>query len=155
MGAVCLARQAESEAHVAIKVLDAELSRDPRLVRRFIDEARAVNRIRHPNIIDIFAFGRLPAPDGREYFVMEYLEGETLAARLERGPLPPTQARRLLLQICEAVEAAHAEKIVHRDLKPENLWIATPRHGEPYAKVLDFGIAKLLDSADPPAATEV
>jgi len=84
---------------------------------------------------------------------MEYLEGETLAARLERGPLPPTEARRLLLQICEALQAAHAEKIVHRDLKPENLWIATPRHGQPYAKVLDFGIAKLLESADPPAAT--
>ena len=59
--------------------------------------------------------------------------------------MPVSDARRLLAQICEALEAAHAEKIVHRDLKPENIWIAAPRHGQPYAKILDFGIAKLLD----------
>jgi serine/threonine-protein kinase len=152
MGAVYAARQPEIDARVAIKVLAAELSRDPRLLQRFVDEARAVNKIRHPNIIDIFSFGRLP--DGRHHFVMEYLEGETLAARLARGPLPPTEARRLLLQICEALEAAHAERIVHRDLKPDNLWIATPRHGAPYAKVLDFGIAKLLDERDASLATQ-
>src|SRR5262249_45240811 len=100
--------------------------------------------------IDIFAFGRLA--DGRQYFVMERLEGETLAARLARGPLPVFEARRLLLQICEALEAAHREGIVHRDLKPENLWIASPRHGQPYAKILDFGIAKLVESRDAAAA---
>src|SRR5262245_50142286 len=104
MGAVYAAQQPEIGARVAIKVLEAELSRDPRLARRFVDEARAVNRIRHPNIIDIFAFGQLP--DGRHYFVMEYLEGETLAARLARGRLPPSDARRLLLQICAALQAA-------------------------------------------------
>src|SRR6266545_3927221 len=101
MGAVYAAQQPEIGARVAIKVLAAELSRDPRLVKRFIDEARAVNKIRHPNIIDIFAFGRLP--DGRQYSVMEYLDGETLASLLARGPLPPSEARRLLLQICEAL----------------------------------------------------
>jgi serine/threonine-protein kinase len=153
MGTVYAAEQPEIGARVAIKVLAAELSRDPRLVKRFVDEARAVNKIRHPNIIDIFAFGRLG--DGRQYFVMEYLEGETLASRLERGPVAPTEARRLLLQICEALEAAHEEKIVHRDLKPENLWIAKPRHGQPYAKILDFGIAKLTEPWDASVATEV
>jgi serine/threonine-protein kinase len=154
MGAVYAARQPEIGARVAIKVLAADLSRDPRLVRRFMDEARAVNQIRHPNIIDIFAFGRLA--DGRHYFVMEHLEGETLAARLARGPLPVSEARRLLAQICEGLAAAHAEQIVHRDLKPENVWIAAPKHGQPYAKILDFGIAKLLVSreAAPGGATE-
>jgi eukaryotic-like serine/threonine-protein kinase len=152
MGAVYAAEQPEIGAPVAIKVLAAELSRDPRLVKRFVDEARAVNKIRHPNIIDIFAFGRLA--DGREYFVMEYLEGETLAARLAAGPLPRAEARPLLLQICEALEAAHREKIVHRDLKPENLWIATPRHGQPYIKVLDFGIAKLVETREASMTTE-
>jgi len=153
MGAVYGAIQPEIGARVAIKVLGRELSRDPRLVQRFVDEARAVNKIRHPNIIDIFAFGRLA--DGRQYFVMEFLDGETLAARLARGPLPVTEARRLLLQACEALEAAHAEKIVHRDLKPENLWIAAPRHGQPYLKVLDFGIAKLIGEHEAGAATEL
>jgi serine/threonine-protein kinase len=151
MGVVYAARQPEIGARVAIKVLAAHLSGDPRLVRRFVDEARAVNQIRHPNIIDIFAFGRLA--DGRHYFVMEHLEGETLAARLSRGPLPVSDARRLLSQICEALAAAHAEKILHRDLKPENIWIAAPKHGQPYAKILDFGIAKLLERRDPPGDT--
>src|SRR5262245_11277660 len=146
MGAVYGAIQPEIGARVAIKVLGRELSRDPRLVQRFVDEARAVNKIRHPNIIDIFAFGRLA--DGRQYFVMEHLEGETLAARLGRGPLPVSEARPLLQQICEALEAAHQEGVVHRDLKPDNLWIATPRHGQPFAKILDFGIAKLVESRE-------
>src|SRR6476646_535006 len=152
MGSVYAAHQPQIGARVAVKVLAADLSRDVRLVQRFVDEARAVNKIRHPNIIDIFAFGRLA--DGRHHFVMELLDGETLAARLARGPLPPSEARRLLLQICEALEAAHQERVVHRDLKPENLWIATPRHGQPYAKILDFGIAKLAEDRDASLATE-
>src|SRR5262245_27789209 len=152
MGEVYRAVQPEIGARVAIKVLARELSRDPRLVKRFVDEARAVNKIRHPNIIDIFAFGRLA--DGRQYFVMEFLEGETLAARLARGPLPVSEMRRLLVQTCEALSAAHAEQIVHRDLKPENLWIATPKHGQPYIKILDFGIAKLIEDRDASVATE-
>jgi serine/threonine protein kinase len=152
MGAVHAAEQPEIGARVAIKVLGAALSHDPRLVKRFVEEARVVNKIGHPNIIDVFAFGRLA--DGRQYFVMEYLEGETLASRLARGPVPVSEARRLLQQICEALEAAHQEKVIHRDLKPENLWIAMPRHGQPYAKVLDFGIAKLIESSDPATATE-
>jgi Protein kinase domain len=152
MGAVYAAEQPEIGARVAIKVLGAALSHDPRLVKRFVEEARVVNKISHPNIIDVFAFGHLT--DGRQYFVMEHLEGETLASRLARGQIPVSEARRLLQQICEALEAAHQEKVIHRDLKPENLWIATPRHGQPYAKVLDFGIAKLIESPDASTATE-
>jgi eukaryotic-like serine/threonine-protein kinase len=146
MGSVYQAEQPEIGAQVAVKVVAARHSRDADLVRRFVDEARAVNKIRHPNIVDIFAFGRLP--DGRQYFIMEYLEGETLTARLARGPVPAPEARRLLRQICAGLHAAHAERIVHRDLKPDNLWIAKPKHGEPFAKILDFGIAKLLESQD-------
>ncbi|HEX7508079.1 MAG TPA: serine/threonine-protein kinase [Polyangia bacterium] len=146
MGAVFAAHHPVIGKRVAIKVLDAYFSRDMALVRRFLDEARAVNKIGHPNIIDVFSFGQLP--DGRQYFVMEYLEGETMADWLLRGRPDPQEARRLLLQVCEALEAAHREGIIHRDLKPENLWIARPKHGEPFMKVLDFGIAKLVAEQD-------
>jgi serine/threonine protein kinase len=142
MGTVYAARQPLIGKQVAIKVLGAAFSQDPAIVRRFVDEARAVNRIGHPGIIDIFSFGSLA--DGRQYFVMEYLEGETLGAALRRGPLPSAEARRLLGETCAALQAAHHERIVHRDLKPDNLWISRPRHGEPHVKILDFGIAKLL-----------
>jgi serine/threonine protein kinase len=150
MGAVYAAHHPIIGKRVAIKVLDASFSRDGGLVQRFLDEARAVNKIGHPNIIDVFSFGQLP--DGRQYFVMEFLEGETMAAWLGRGRPDIAEARRLLLQVCEALEAAHREGIIHRDLKPENLWIARPKHGEPFMKVLDFGIAKLVE---PEAATNI
>jgi len=146
MGVVYSATQPVIEKRVAIKILNAQYSADPALVRRFTDEARAVNRIRHPNIIDIFSFGQLG--DGRHYFVMEYLEGSTLGARLEKGTLALDEAPVFLSQICDALDAAHAENIVHRDLKPENIWICTPRRGRPFVKLLDFGIAKLIAAAD-------
>jgi eukaryotic-like serine/threonine-protein kinase len=142
MGVVYSATQPVIEKRVAIKVLNAQYSADPALVRRFTDEARAVNRIRHPNIIDIFSFGQLA--DARQYFVMEFLEGSTLGARLDAGTLSLEEVPLLLGQICDALDAAHAENIVHRDLKPENIWIATPRRGRPFVKLLDFGIAKLM-----------
>jgi len=146
MGVVYAGVQPLIEKRVAIKVLNAELSSDPALVRRFLDEARAVNRIRHPNIIDIFSFGQLV--DRRQYFVMEYLEGRTLAERMQAGDLPAAELPPLLGQICDALDAAHTEHIVHRDLKPENIWIVEPRRGRPFIKLLDFGIAKLLASGE-------
>jgi eukaryotic-like serine/threonine-protein kinase len=152
MGTVYAARHPVIGKRVAIKVLASHMSGDPALVRRFVDEARAVNKIGHPNIIDIFAFGQLG--DGRHYFVMEYLEGETLGARLSTGPMTVDEARRLLGQVASALEAAHREKIIHRDLKPENIWIARPKHGEPFIKILDFGIAKLLELTEGRNVTE-
>jgi len=146
MGVVYAAVQPVFEKKVAIKVLNAQLSSDREQVRRFVDEARAVNRIGHENIIDIFSFGTLP--DGRQYFVMEYLDGATLAARLNRGDLPPSDFPSVLSQICEALEAAHAKKIVHRDLKPENVWISPSSKGRPRVRLLDFGIAKLLETGE-------
>src|SRR3569833_737935 len=146
MGVVYAAVQPVIEKKVAIKVLNAQLSSDRELVRRFVDEARAVNRIGHENIIDIYSFGTLP--DGRQYFVMEYLDGATLAARLNRGDLPPREFTSVLSQICEAQEAAHAKKIVHRDLKIENFWFSPSSKGRPRVRLLDCGIAKLLETGE-------
>jgi eukaryotic-like serine/threonine-protein kinase len=151
MGSVYAAHHPVIGKRVAVKVLSYFYSRDMILVRRFTDEARAVNKIGHPNIIDVFSFGQLA--DGRHYFVMELLEGETMAAWFDKGRPELALAKRLLLQVCEALEAAHREGIIHRDLKPDNIWIARPKHGEPFIKVLDFGIAKLVDSDEAKSAT--
>jgi serine/threonine-protein kinase len=146
MGTVYAGTQPVIEKRVAIKVLNAQFSADAGLVKRFVDEARAVNRIRHANIIDIFSFAQLA--DGRQYFVMEYLEGTTLADRMEKGDLSGDDMPIFLTQICDALDAAHSENIVHRDLKPENIWVVTPKRGKPFVKLLDFGIAKLLSQGE-------
>ena len=145
MGTVYAGEQPTIGKRVAVKVLASHCATNVELVRRFLDEARAVNLIHHPNIIDIFSFGELPGP--RQYFVMEYLDGESLADAIEHDHLRPDEIRRLLRQMCGALEATHKVGIVHRDLKPENIWIARPTHGESYVKLLDFGIAKLADPA--------
>jgi hypothetical protein len=144
MGTVYAGHHPVIGKRVAVKVLSAQCAHVPDLVRRFVEEARAVNKIGHPNIIDIFSFGTLS--DARPFFVMEYLEGANLAQRLETGDLTRSETRRILRQICGALEAAHRAGIVHRDLKPENIWVAAPTHEDSFAKVLDFGIAKLLDN---------
>jgi serine/threonine-protein kinase len=146
MGSVYAAVQPVIGKRVAIKVLAPHIAKNPELVRRFVDEARAVNKIGHPNIVDIFSFGWLP--DQRHYFAMEFLDGQSLAERLKRGAFEAGEARRLLRQICQALEAAHRQGIVHRDLKPDNIWIVQPQHGDSYAKLLDFGIAKLMGDAE-------
>ena len=143
MGVVYAGMHPEIGKRVAIKVLAPHAAQYADLIRRFKEEARAVNKIRHPNIIDIFAFNQLS--DGRHYFVMEYLEGESLTARLERGSMEFAEMRRLLGQICSALQAAHQAGIVHRDLKPDNIWVATESLTESRIKLLDFGIAKLAD----------
>jgi len=143
MGAVYAGEQPTIGKRVAIKVLAPHCAADPDMVRRFTEEARAANRIQHPHIIDIFSFGQLP--DGRHYFVMEFLDGQSMAEAIDQESLQPGELRRLLGQICDALEASHQAGIVHRDLKPENIWIARPPHGESYVKLLDFGIAKLMD----------
>ncbi len=127
---------------VAIKILNRELSSNPDMVSRFVDEARAVNQIRSRYIIDIFAFGALP--DGRQYFVMELLDGITLEDHLEaQGRLAPAEVAQLLRNVGRALEAAHAAGIVHRDLKPENIFLIKEEDGSATPKLLDFGIAKL------------
>jgi len=143
MGTVYAAWHPVLRSRAAIKVLNLDVSHNAAMVERFVSEAQAASRISHPNIIKIFGFGELP--DGRKYFVMEYLEGESMTAWLARGRPEAGEALDLLTQVCEALEAAHRDGIVHRDLKPDNLWIARPRHGRPYIKILDFGIAKAAE----------
>ncbi len=127
----------------AIKVLSRKYSSDPEMVARFIDEARAVNQIRHRSIIDIFSFGHLE--DGRCYYVMELLDGRPLGDLIEHnGGLPLARAIPILRAIARALDAAHAQGIAHRDLKPDNVFLATQPDGTEYPKLLDFGIAKLM-----------
>ncbi len=143
-GAVYAARHPVLGRDVAIKVLHRAVSSNQEIVARFLTEARAVNQIRHRNIIDVFGFGQLP--DGRHYYVMEFLAGEPLDATLAReGRMSLAAVLPILRGIARALDAAHSHGIVHRDLKAENVYIA--RDGdEPYPKLLDFGIAKLISS---------
>jgi serine/threonine-protein kinase len=147
MGTVYLAVHAIMGRKAAVKVLKPELARDESLVRRFFNEARAANAIRHPNIIDVIDVGILPEGDV-PYMLMEFLEGESLATRLERaGRLTVAAALEVAVQTASALEAAHSMGIVHRDLKPDNLFLVPDPiipSGE-RVKVLDFGIAKLRD----------
>jgi len=128
----------------AIKVLSRQYSANPQVVARFIAEARAVNQIRHRNIIDIFSFGALD--DGRQYFVMELLDGMPLDRYLkdEKGRLTVEEALPILRAVGRALDAAHASGILHRDLKPENIFLSFDEDGRPFPKLLDFGIAKLM-----------
>ncbi|MEQ9322733.1 MAG: serine/threonine-protein kinase [Polyangiaceae bacterium] len=130
----------------AIKVLAREYSSNREMVSRFVAEARAVNTIRHNNIIDIFSFGTLD--DGRHYFVMELLDGGTVDQFLaEHGALDPPLALAVLRGVARALDAAHDSGIVHRDLKPENVFLTFDDDGRPVPKLLDFGIAKLTGDA--------
>lgn len=128
----------------AIKVLNRKSSSDPVMVARFTSEARVVNQIRHRNIVDIFAFGQLP--DGRHYHVMELLDGLPLDEHLKKqGPLPFAEASPILRGIARALAAAHAAGVVHRDLKPANVFLVRDEDAGFVAKLIDFGIAKLMD----------
>ena len=138
MGEVYRGVQPHIGSRVAIKVLSHECAKSPALVERFFAEARAVNVIRHENIVNVIDLSALP--DGRPYIVMEHLEGAPLSAILRRfGPLPLGTLTRVIGDVLDALDAAHAKGVVHRDLKPDNVFVS--RSGR--AKVLDFGIAKL------------
>jgi serine/threonine protein kinase len=132
--------------HAAIKVLSRQFSANPQMVSRFIAEARAVNQIRHRNIIDIFAFGQLA--DGRQYYVMELLDGTPFDRYLASNKrLTMAQALPILRGITRALDAAHAKGILHRDLKPENIYLVFDEDGGVQAKLLDFGLVKLLSTS--------
>jgi serine/threonine protein kinase/Tfp pilus assembly protein PilF len=136
MGEVYRARDTRLERTVAIKVLPAHLSSDPDRRERFDREARAISSLNHPHICTLHDIGH---QDGTSYLVMEFLEGETLADRLSKGPLPIDHVLRYAIEIADALDAAHAAAIVHRDLKPANIFVT--KRGQ--TKVLDFGLAKL------------
>ncbi len=142
MGAVYLARHDFMDRTAAVKFLHPHLCGDPKLVQRFLNEARAANAIRHENIIEVIDTG-LALGSGIPYLLMERLVGESLASRLAAGPLSLKEAIAMAAQVASALAAAHAAGIVHRDLKPENLFLCARRNQPPLVKVLDFGIAKL------------
>jgi Serine/threonine protein kinase len=145
MGTVYLAEHPMIGKRVAVKMLRPDLGTDPGLVSRFFQEARAVNEIRHPNIVDISDFGK--TEDGIVYLVMELLEGRSLRDRLNaEGALPIDDVVTIARQVCDALAAAHRVGIVHRDLKPDNIFLlADPTQpGALRSKLFDFGVAKLL-----------
>ncbi len=131
----------------AIKVLLPEICRNQQMVERFVMEARAVNQIGHPNIVDVFAFGALP--DGRQYMVMEWLRGVSLSDHLKRGVPTIPETCDILHAVAAALDAAHAAGIIHRDLKPHNVFLVEVRGSKPLVKLLDFGLVKLSDNDDP------
>jgi serine/threonine-protein kinase len=145
MGTVYLAEHPMIGKRVAVKMLRTDLGTDPGLVSRFFQEAKAVNEIRHPNIVDISDFGH--TEDGIVYFVMELLEGESLRDRLaSSGPLPIEEAVACAREVVDALAAAHRMGIIHRDLKPDNIFLVPDAHmpGGFRSKLFDFGVAKLL-----------
>src|SRR6202158_271598 len=134
MGVVYRARDTRLERTVAIKILPPHLSNDPILRQRFEQEAKTISSLNHPHICVLYDVGR---QDGVDFLVMEYVEGETLAARLEKGPLPLEQVLKYGVQIADALDKAHRSGVVHRDVKPGNIMLT--KSG---VKLLDFGLAK-------------
>ena len=134
MGEVYRARDTRLDRVVAIKVLPKRFQSDPDLKVRFEREARTISSLQHAHICTLFDVGH---QDGIEYLVMEYLEGETLSARLLKGPLPPDQVLKIAIEIADALDKAHRHGIIHRDLKPGNIMLT--KSG---AKLMDFGLAK-------------
>jgi len=136
----------------AMKVLHRDLAQDPEVVQRFEREAAAVSKLHHPHTVQVFDFGNA---QGALYLIMEYVRGLDLAHIVNRdGPIPWTRCAPLLAQICSALQEAHELGIVHRDLKPENVLITRTTRGHDYAKVLDFGLAKLDQRGVPTHETE-
>ncbi len=146
MGRVVAARQTELGRRVALKCLLSRHAQNPELVARFLREGRAQSQLQSEHVTKVFDVAR--TGDGSPYLVMELLDGEDVAARIQHGPLPVADAVDIVLQASEAVAEAHSLGIVHRDLKPANLFLAKRRDGRTVVKVLDFGIAKIGESAD-------
>ena len=147
MGEVYRARDTRLERSVAIKILPAHLAADTAFKARFEREARAVSSLSHPHICTLHDIGDQA---GVHFLVMELLEGETLAARLSRGPMPPAESLRVASQICEALALAHRHGVIHRDLKPGNVMLTKAG-----AKLLDFGLAKQGAQGAPPISSVV
>ena len=142
MGVVYMATHTVLQKRLALKVLRGDNSKDADVVQRFMQEAQSATSIGHQNIIDISDFGRLP--DGSVYFVMEYLDGLSLADMIKRGGSVPTpEAVHIIRQMASALDAAHARGIVHRDLKPDNIFVISQGGDPQFVKVLDFGVAKV------------
>src|ERR1051326_8910668 len=140
MGEVYRARDSRLGRTVAIKILPTEVSSDLARKQRFQREARIISGLNHPHICVVHDIG---SQDGLDFLVMEYIEGETLADRLKRGPVPVDQVLKFGTQIADALDKAHGSGVVHRDLKPGNIMLASAG-----AKLLDFGLAKPTSALD-------
>ncbi len=144
MGEVYRARDTRLDRSVAIKILPSHLSDNPEARQRFDREARSISALNHPNICTLHDVGH---QDGIDYLVMEFLEGETLADHLLKGPMPPDQVLKYGIEICEGLERAHKGGVVHRDLKPGNIMLTKTG-----AKLMDFGLAKSIAATNPPSS---
>jgi serine/threonine protein kinase/roadblock/LC7 domain-containing protein len=144
MGEVYRACDTRLDRTVAIKILPTHLSSNPEAKQRFDREARAISSLNHPNICTLHDVGH---QDGIDYLVMEFLEGETLADRLRKGPLPLEQVLKCGIEICEGLEKAHRGGVVHRDLKPGNIMLTKAG-----TKLMDFGLAKATSVVTPPSS---
>src|SRR5205807_2189805 len=151
MGAVYRGKHVLMEKTVAIKVLRPSLAVDNEVVARFSREAKAASRISHPHAISVTDFGE--SENGVVYLVMEYLRGRALKDIVrDGGPMPLSRVVEIVRQVAGALDAAHAEGVVHRDLKSDNIMLEEAAGGGDWAKVLDFGIAKIqqdMDTTDP------
>jgi eukaryotic-like serine/threonine-protein kinase len=145
MGEVYRACDTRLDRTVAIKILPADLSSNLEAKQRFEREGRAISSLNHPNICTLYDIGQ---QDGIDYLVMEFLEGQTLADRLVKGPLPLDQLLKCGIEICEGLEKAHKTGVVHRDLKPGNVMLT--RSG---AKLMDFGLAKTATAGMPSSSS--
>lgn len=143
MGAVYRARQLSVGRPVALKTLKQELAASDEFANRFLREVHVATTLNHPHIVTVFDYGQ--ADDGTLFLVMELLDGKSLTDLLAEGPLPHTSVIQIGIQVASALEAAHGLKFVHRDLKPDNVFMLNMPGGALFAKVLDFGIAKVLE----------
>lgn len=145
MGQVYLAEHVKMQRKAALKVMNPGMNQDPDAIARFNREANNASKINHPNVCQIFDFGE--TPDGLIFLAMEFIEGQSLTALIEKtGSLPAPRAASIIHQAADALGVAHDYGIVHRDLKPDNIMIAKNRDGSDMVKVVDFGIAKASTS---------
>src|SRR6202522_1721304 len=145
MGEVYRARDTRLDRTVAVKVLPTHLSSNSDARQRFDREARAISSLSHPNICQLYDVGH---QDGTDYLVMEFLEGETLASRILKGPLSTEQVLKIGGEICDGLQKAHKTGVVHRDLKPANIMLTKTG-----AKLMEFGLAKRTQAVAPPSSS--
>lgn len=146
MGAVFAAQNVHNDTLAAVKILHPEFNHEQQILHRFLAEAQTAQRLRHPNITEVYEYAQ--AEDGSPYLVMELLQGTSLADYMDGGtPIEVHEASPIIYQVLQALVAAHAQGVVHRDIKPDNVFLVDDTEGRVIVKVLDFGIAKVMDVA--------